>query len=113
MEDERPIIRRVIKREMNGEGPVNDEPVISENPKKLTYCEAGHVSVTSEQIIVDKPFRHGVYRVTVDTPYLRVVATADKYGRCKVNLKVLDGKGNVKQNKLFQGKQFVPIRFQV
>jgi hypothetical protein len=44
---------------------------------------------------MDKPFKHAVFRVTIDTPYLHVVATAaDKYGNCKVDLKVLDGKGN-------------------
>ena len=68
----------------------------------------GHVDVTFE-----RPWNHDAYRVTIDTPYLHVAATVDEYGNYQVNLKVLDGTGNIKQNKLFQGNQFVPISFKV
>ena len=98
---------------MNSTGHVTVASVISDQSKCLTYKEAGHLYITVGQVTVDKPFKHGVYRVTIDTPYLNVVATADKYGKCKVHLKVLDGKGNIKQKNLFQGTQFVPILFKV
>ncbi len=112
-EGKKTIIRRVIEHEMNSTGHVTVASVISDQSKCLTYKEAGHLYITVGQVTVDKPFKHGVYRVTIDTPYLNVVATADKYGKCKVHLKVLDGKGNIKQKNLFQGTQFVPILFKV
>ena len=111
-EGERTIIRRVIEHEMNGTGHVDVAPVISDQPKCLTYYVAGHMVVTVEQVTVEKPFKHVVYQVTIDTSYLNVVATADKYGKCKVDLKVLDGKGNIEQRKLFRGKTICSNFFQ-
>jgi hypothetical protein len=32
--------------------------------------------------------------VTIDTPYLHVAVTVDEHGRYKLDLNVLDGKGN-------------------
>jgi hypothetical protein len=96
---------------MNSTGHVDVAPVISDQPKCLTYYVAGHMVLTVEQVTAEKAFKHVVYRVTIETSYLNVVATADKYGKCKVDLNVLDGKGNILQRKLFQGK--VPISFKV
>ena len=113
MEDDRLIISRVITHAMNGAGHVTFAPQIDVQPKSVTYYAAGHVDVTVEQVTVEKLFKHDIYQVTIDTPYLNVVAMVDEYGNYQVDLKVLDGKGNIKQNKLFQGNQIVPISFKV
>ena len=93
VEDEKLVIRRVIDHEMNGTGHVTVAPVISRQPNCVTYYDAGHVDVTVEQFSEEKPLTHDVYRVTIDTPYLHVVATADLCGKYKVDLKVRSGFG--------------------
>ena len=93
MEDDRLIISRVITHAMNGAGHVTVEPVIIGRPLSVTY-EAGHVDVTVEQVTVEEPFKHDIYRVTIDTPYLHVAVTVDEHGRYKLDLDVLDGYGN-------------------
>ena len=67
MEGGRLILQQVIAREMNGAGHVTGAPVIINRPELATYYVDGHVDVT-----VDRPFKHDVYRVTIDTPYLHV-----------------------------------------
>ncbi len=96
-EDERPKYEQVIKHEMNSTGHKTFAPVISDQSTCLTYKEDGHMYITVGQVTVDKPFKHCVNRVTIETPYLHFVATADKDGNCKWNLQVRQaGKGNIK-----------------
>jgi hypothetical protein len=92
MEGGRLILQQVIAHEMNGAGHVTDAPVIINRPELVTYFVDGHVDVT-----VVRPWNHDAYRLTIDTPYLHVALTVGEHGEYKLDLNVLDGKGNKRE----------------
>ncbi len=95
MEGGRLILQQVIAHEMDDAGHVTDvpdAPKMISRPELVTYFVDGHVDVT-----VVRPWNHDAYRLTIDTPYLHVALTVGEHGEYKLDLNVLDGKGNKRE----------------